>query len=62
VLAAAVLRGRVTAQQALDASRVEEAFQIEDWGVVEAGHDLDVADLGTRVTAPAVMVRLLEAR
>ncbi len=61
VLATALMRGRVTAQEALDASRLEEDYQIEDWGMVEAGHDLDIADLGTRVAAPAVMVRLLAA-
>ncbi|KIY98700.1 ATP synthase F1 complex assembly factor 2 [Monoraphidium neglectum] len=61
VLAAALLRGRLAPGDALDASRLEEAFQIEDWGMVEAGHDLDVADLKTRVAAPALLVRLLGA-
>jgi ATP synthase F1 complex assembly factor 2 len=59
VLAAAVLRGRVRPEDALAAARLEEEFQIEDWGMVEAGHDLDAADLKTRVLAPAVFVRLL---
>lgn len=59
VLAAALLRGRLGAAEALEAARLEEAFQIEDWGMVEAGHDLDAADLATRVAAPAVMVGLL---
>lgn len=60
VVAAALLHGRITPQEAMDASRLEESFQIEDWGMVEAGHDLDIADITTRVSAPALMVRLLE--
>ncbi|GBF93265.1 hypothetical protein Rsub_05997 [Raphidocelis subcapitata] len=55
VLAAALLRGRLSPEAALAAARLEEAYQIEDWGEVEAGHDLDAADMGTRVAAPAVM-------
>lgn len=60
VLAAALLHGRVTPGEALAASRLEEDFQIEDWGSVEAAHDLDAADQRTRVAAPAVLARLLE--
>ncbi|KAI8464442.1 MAG: hypothetical protein J3K34DRAFT_474312 [Monoraphidium minutum] len=59
LLAAALLRGRVGPAEALAAARLEEDYQIEDWGVVEAGHDLDVADLRTRVGAPALMAALL---
>jgi ATP synthase F1 complex assembly factor 2 len=59
VLAAALLAGRVSPAAAVAAARLEEAFQIEDWGAVEAGHDLDAADLGTRVAAPSLLVRLL---
>lgn len=33
---------------------------MEAWGEVEAGHDLDVADIGSRIAAPAVLVRLLQ--
>ena len=43
----------------LQAARLEEDFQLEDWGMVEAGHDLDIADAHTRIAAPAVLVGLL---
>jgi ATP synthase F1 complex assembly factor 2 len=47
---------------AVAAARVEEDFQMEEWGSVEAGHDLDVADARTRVTAAATFVRLLQGQ
>lgn len=39
---------------------MEEDFQIEEWGLVEGGHDIDIADARARVAAPAVFMRLLE--
>ena len=51
--AAAYLQGAMTA------ARLEEDTQMEEWGAVEAGHDLDIADITTRVSAPSVFVRLL---
>ena len=41
------------------AARLEEDTQMEEWGAVEAGHDLDIADITTRITAPSVFLRLL---
>lgn len=35
--------------QAVEASRLEEDTQVEQYGFVEGGHDLDAADLRTRV-------------
>ncbi len=31
----------INVQQAITASRIEEEFQTEIWGVVEGGHDMD---------------------
>ncbi|KAG2449713.1 hypothetical protein HYH02_005240 [Chlamydomonas schloesseri] len=59
---AALLRGHITPAQALAAARVEEDFQAEEWGRVEAGHDLDEADLRSRVFGPSLFVRLLQMR
>lgn len=33
---------------AVDAARLEEAAQIEEWGLVEGGHDIDLSDLKAR--------------
>ena len=51
VLAMAVCRGRVGAEDACAAARVAEQHQIDEWGEVEAGHDLDEADLALRLSA-----------
>jgi chaperone required for assembly of F1-ATPase len=59
VVAAALLAGRLPVAGAVAAARVEEDYQMEEWGCVEAGHDLDIADLRTRVAAAATLVRLL---
>lgn len=59
MIAAALLHGRINVAEAVAAARVEEDFQLEDWGMVEAGHDLDIADTKSRIGAPAVFARLL---
>lgn len=59
VLAAAVCHGRIDVASAIAAARIEEDFQLEDWGMVEAGHDLDIADTKTRIGAAAVFLQLL---
>lgn len=46
-------------EQAMAAARAEEDHQIEQWGLVEGGHDVDIADLRVRVSAPSLFVRLL---
>eukprot|EP00878_Enallax_costatus_P012639 GHUV01013202.1.p1 GENE.GHUV01013202.1~~GHUV01013202.1.p1 ORF type:complete len:366 (+),score=116.23 GHUV01013202.1:142-1098(+) len=61
VLAAAAIHQKVTAAEAVDAARLEEDFQLEDWGMVEAGHDLDIADTKTRIGAPIVFHKLLSS-
>lgn len=60
VLAAASLEGRLSASEGVAAARLEEDFQLEDWGAVEAGHDLDIADTRTRIGAATLLVRLLD--
>lgn len=62
LVAAALVAGRLSVAQALAAARLEEDFQMEEWGCVEAGHDLDIADAKTRITAAATFVRLLAAQ
>lgn len=60
VIALAVHLGKVSPSQALRASRVEEDFQMEDWGLVEGGHDIDISDLKVRIAAPSIFLRLLD--
>lgn len=55
----ALVRGAVDVAGAVAAARAEEDLQIEEWGLVEGGHDVDLADLRVRLTAPLVMINLL---
>ena len=43
-------QGLLNIKQGLEAARVEENFQIEGWGLVEGGHDIDSLGVATRTT------------
>ncbi|MEW5299964.1 MAG: hypothetical protein WDW38_002795 [Sanguina aurantia] len=60
VIAAALSHGHMSIRDAVRASRLEEDVQMEEWGAVEAGHDLDIVDVYSRVAAPSLFLRLLE--
>jgi ATP synthase F1 complex assembly factor 2 len=60
LLALALSAGRLNLKEALVAVRLEEIIQSEEWGEVEAGHDLDGADIGSRVTSAILILDLLE--
>ena len=51
VLAASVLHGRLTGEEAFDISRIDETFQEEAWGV-----DAEAAARAARLRTEAVMV------
>ena len=53
--------GGFTIEQVIRASRVEEDYQIEQWGLVEGGHDIDVADGQVRIRSPMVFLDLLSS-
>lgn len=61
VLAAAVTEGHLSAADGCAAARVAEDAQIEEWGLAEGVHDLDVEDLRMRVAAASVFVKLSAA-
>ena len=48
VLALNLLAGQMSIEEVCDASRLEEEFQLIQWGVVEGGHDVD--RIGNRVS------------
>jgi ATP synthase mitochondrial F1 complex assembly factor 2 len=56
LMAIAILCGKLGFQDALVTSRLEEEFQIEIWGVVEGGHDMD--RLNNEVTISSVVTFL----
>jgi ATP synthase mitochondrial F1 complex assembly factor 2 len=58
-LALKAVRGGMSIDDVLRAARVEEDHQIAEWGLVEGGHDLDLADMKVRVAAPCVFLGLI---
>lgn len=55
------LQGHLGIHDAIIAARLEETFQMDEWGLVEGGHDIDIADMQVRIAGPTVFVRLLQA-
>jgi ATP synthase F1 complex assembly factor 2 len=59
VLALAFLNRHLTLDQAKAASRLEEEFQVEIWGVVEGGHDMDRLNNAVNLSAVGTFMNLL---
>lgn len=53
-----IVHTRRAAVQAVAASRLEEDSQVEQYGFVEGGHDIDAADLRTRAGGAALFLAL----
>ncbi len=61
VMAFALARRRVRPAHAPALLRIEEDAQTAEWGFVEGGHDVDIADLRARIAAPVVFLDMLRA-
>ena len=59
VISLALARGHIGAEEACAASRVAEQHQIDEWGEVEMGHDLDAADCAVRLSSSSTFLHLL---
>lgn len=53
------LQGRVGVQEGIRLARLEETLQLEEWGYVEGGHDIDDADMRVRISSASIFARLL---
>ncbi|KAG5176953.1 ATP synthase-like protein mitochondrial F1 complex assembly factor 2 [Tribonema minus] len=58
VVALAVAYRQITMEQAFDAARLEEGFNIEHWGLVEGGHDLDICSTKLQLSAASMLLWL----
>lgn len=58
VIALGIFRGRLQIEGAIELIRLEEDFQVDRWGLVEGGHDLDIADLKVQISSAAVFLAL----
>lgn len=47
-------------QKAIEATRVEEEFQIANWGLVEGGHDYDRLNCSIQLYSATVFVKTIE--
>lgn len=61
VMAFALQRRRVRPADAPRLLRLEEDAQTAEWGFVEGGHDVDIADLKARLAAPVLFLDLYAA-
>eukprot|EP00743_Colponemidia_sp_Colp-15_P002542 GILK01002755.1.p1 GENE.GILK01002755.1~~GILK01002755.1.p1 ORF type:complete len:277 (+),score=47.68 GILK01002755.1:48-878(+) len=60
VIALAVAEGHVTVEQAVRAARVEEDHQVQEWGEVKGGHDIDESNTLLSVASAKVFISLAE--
>lgn len=58
VIAIGIFRGRLNLEEAIELIRLEEDLQVDSWGLVEGGHDVDIADLKVQVASAAVFLGL----
>nr|XP_043606831.1 ATP synthase mitochondrial F1 complex assembly factor 2-like [Erigeron canadensis] len=58
IISIGIFRGRLQIDEAIELIRLEEEIQVEKWGLVEGGHDLDVADLKVQISSAAVFLGL----
>lgn len=60
VIALALEKRHLTVAQAIEAARLEEESQIETWGLVEGGHDLDRANIKASVASASTALWFLD--
>lgn len=58
VIAIGIFRGKLQIEEAMELARLEEDLQIDKWGLVEGGHDIDIADLRVQISSAAVFLGL----
>ena len=55
-----VVKKYLSPSQAIDAARVEEEFQIENWGCVEGGHDYDRLNCSIQMRSASFLLDTIE--
>ncbi|PKA56540.1 hypothetical protein AXF42_Ash015313 [Apostasia shenzhenica] len=58
VIPLAIFRERLSIEEAIELIRLEEDLQVERWGLVEGGHDVDIADLQVHISSAVVFLRM----
>lgn len=58
VIAVGMFRGHLSIEKAIELIRLEEDLQVDRWGLVEGGHDVDIADLRVQISSAVVFLGL----
>ncbi|KAE8655817.1 cystinosin-like protein [Hibiscus syriacus] len=58
VIALGIFRGKLQIEEAIELIRLEEDLQVGKWGLVEGGHDIDIADLKVQIASATVFLGL----
>ncbi|KAJ9152800.1 hypothetical protein P3X46_026321 [Hevea brasiliensis] len=58
VIAIGIFRGKLNIEEAIELIRLEEDLQVDKWGLVEGGHDVDIADLRVQISSATVFLGL----
>eukprot|EP00904_Undaria_pinnatifida_P006513 jgi/Undpi1/2992/HiC_scaffold_14.g06369.m1 len=58
LIALALVLRKTTAEKAFDAARLEEEYNVERWGMIEGGHDMDRANTTLTLTAASTLMWL----
>lgn len=58
VIPLAIFRGRLGIDESIELIRLEEDHQVDKWGLVEGGHDVDIADLKVQMSSAVVFLQL----
>lgn len=58
IISIGIFRGKLQIEEAIELIRLEEDVQVDRWGLVEGGHDLDIADLKVQISSAAVFLAL----
>jgi ATP synthase F1 complex assembly factor 2 len=58
VIALGIFCGKLQIDDAIKLIRLEEDLQVDKWGLVEGGHDIDVADLKVQISSATVFLAL----
>ncbi|EHA8587998.1 ATP synthase mitochondrial F1 complex assembly factor 2 [Cocos nucifera] len=53
-----IFHRRLGIEEAIELIRLEEDLQVDRWGLVEGGHDVDIADLQVQISSAAVFLGL----
>ncbi|XP_061341848.1 uncharacterized protein LOC133288166 [Gastrolobium bilobum] len=58
IIAIGTVCGKLQIEEAIELTRLEEDLQVDKWGLVEGGHDVDIADLRVQISSAVVFLGL----